>query len=420
MLTRAASDASRWRLESDPSLVEEVGPSTQVHRVRAASAEDWARGVPDIDIARDWLEPALHEAQHLVRTQSVDAVMITMSPFDLCFVGQRLQQAFDVPVIYDLRDPWALDGWRLHGTRRRWRQDFTAMTQTLATAQGVIANTRESACALQKAIPTLDEKRLVTISNGYDAADFAEPCDPPFEEESETFRLVHTGTFVSRELYRYEGWLGRLKRWRHHRPRRIDVSGRTPYHLLRAIRRLRRDHSDLGRRLRLVCVGQLDPWTHRCIDESGLQDVVSCTGYQPHARSITWIRHADGLFLPLGGLPNGERSLIVPGKTYEYLAAQRPILAALPPGDAFDMVTRSDRGFCADPCDETALSRALVAMDEACQDGRWGQRASAPEGLDAYERRTLTRRLATFLDRLIGVSSATSSEVVAVPSGDET
>ncbi|MEX0746106.1 MAG: glycosyltransferase [Phycisphaeraceae bacterium] len=416
VLTRDTRDASAWQLDADASLAAEIGASTRVHRVGVEPARDWARTLPTIDIARDWLEPALREAHRLVREQSIDAVMITMSPFDLCFVGQRLQAAFDIPVIYDLRDPWALDGWRLHGTRRRWRQDHAAMTQTLSNARGVIANTPESARALRQVIPDLDETRLATITNGYDAADFVEPCKPPFEPDAVLFRLVHTGTFVSRELYRYDGLLGKIKRWRHHRPRRIDVSGRTPHHLLRAIHRLRRAHPSLGRRLRLVCVGQLDPWTQRCVDASGLQDVVSCTGYQPHAQSIAWVRHADALFLPLGGLPAGERSLIVPGKTYEYLAARRPILAALPAGDARDMVARSGLGFCADPCDEAALARALVTMAETREAGALDKTAAMPAWLSEYERRALTQRLAAFLDRLTGTSSA-AREASAVPAG---
>ena len=52
------------------------------------------------------------------------------------------------------------------------------------------------------------------------------------------------------------------------------------------------------------------------------------------------MRSADLLFLPMHDLPPGRRAGLVPYKTYEYLAAERPILAAVPDGDARDILSR--------------------------------------------------------------------------------
>ena len=53
------------------------------------------------------------------------------------------------------------------------------------------------------------------------------------------------------------------------------------------------------------------------------------------------MRSADLLFLPMHDLPPGARAGLIPYKTYEYLAAGRPILAAVPDGDVRDMLARS-------------------------------------------------------------------------------
>jgi hypothetical protein len=60
--------------------------------------------------------------------------------------------------------------------------------------------------------------------------------------------------------------------------------------------------------------------------------------YVPPAESVALIRLADLLFLPMRDLPPGVRVTIVPGKTYEYLASRRPILAAVSDGDARDLL----------------------------------------------------------------------------------
>ena len=57
-------------------------------------------------------------------------------------------------------------------------------------------------------------------------------------------------------------------------------------------------------------------------------DLVRTHGFVTHGESVALMRGADLLFLPMQDLPHGVRATIVPGKTYEYLAAGRPILAA--------------------------------------------------------------------------------------------
>src|SRR5207302_5191387 len=78
-------------------------------------------------------------------------------------------------------------------------------------------------------------------------------------------------------------------------------------------------------------------------------------GYLSHADSIALMRSADLLFLPMQNLPPGRRSSTVPGKTYEYLAAGRPILAAVPSGDAHDILKTVGHTVCA-PDDVAAMA----------------------------------------------------------------
>ncbi len=408
VITRAR-EAGGQLVPEDAALLADVGPEVRVVRVPEGAPGEWACDVPDIDIGRGWLEPAWQAIRTELLHERPDAVLITMSPFSLAFLGQRVQKQFGVPVIYDLRDPWALDGWRLHGTRRRARRDRAVMRETLTGADGVIANTAEAAAAFRVLVPGLSPRRLTTIPNGYDAEDFA-ALDVTGRTDPDEFRLVHTGTLHSRVLYAYRGPVGWLRRLRHVRPEPIRPAGRTPYYLLRAMHRLRRRGHPLARRLRLVLVGPGDAATRRCVAESGVQDQVLLTGYVTHPQSVAHVQQADALFLPLHGAPRGRRSLIVPGKTYEYLATGKPILACLPPGDARELVARSGRAFCADPCDADDIARALGALFEAGPSATMA-RPSEP-WLAAFERRTLTGRLAAFLQSFAAVGAAPDAAAV--------
>src|SRR5205823_10676863 len=74
------------------------------------------------------------------------------------------------------------------------------------------------------------------------------------------------------------------------------------------------------------------------------------------------MRSADMLFLPMQDLPPGRRSATVPGKTYEYLASGRPIMAAVPEGDTRDIVLQAGSGRACEPTDSDAM--AAVIEDE--------------------------------------------------------
>jgi glycosyltransferase involved in cell wall biosynthesis len=116
-------------------------------------------------------------------------------------------------------------------------------------------------------------------------------------------------------------------------------------------------------------------------------------GYLSHAETIAALRSADLLFLPMHGLPRGERARIVPGKAYEYLGARKPILAAVPEGDARDYVLASGLGEVCEPDDVAAMAAILRRRWRAAWTGE-APRPAGPDFFAQFERRQLAARLA--------------------------
>jgi glycosyltransferase involved in cell wall biosynthesis len=343
--------------------------------------------------------PALLRALTLAGSAAIEAerpdvVLVTMSPFELWRVGAELGVWYRVPVVFDQRDPWALDGVLDYRTRWHWRAELAEMRRMLRAADGVVANTPECRGLFLGAEPALDPARVTVVTNGWDRDDFGPPLRRV--EPGVTLQLCYGGTFLCHELYEHERPLRRLLGWLRYAPEPLQRSGRTPLHLLRAMRLLRERGEAAGSALRLRLIGQADAHLRRCVQESGVGDAVELTGYQPHATVVDELRRADALFLTLHGLPAGHRSRIVPGKTYEYLASGRPMLAALPQGDARDLIAKSPRAFVADACDDTAIAGRLIELHARWRDGEFREPAPAP-GCEAYERRALAGALAAFL-----------------------
>jgi hypothetical protein len=104
-------------------------------------------------------------------------------------------------------------------------------------------------------------------------------------------------------------------------------------------------------------------------------------------------------------LPSGVRARIVPGKTYEYLAAERPILAAVPDGDARDLLAEAGNAFLCRPPDVGGMARIIAERVEGAARGAVPR--PRPEVLARYERRRLTGELAEVFDTVLGRSRRT-------------
>ncbi|HZO92961.1 MAG TPA: hypothetical protein VFB22_04275, partial [Candidatus Baltobacteraceae bacterium] len=122
--------------------------------------------------------------------------------------------------------------------------------------------------------------------------------------------------------------------------------------------------------------------------------------YAPRRRSLELQRDSEALLLLIpdaGGRGRG----VLSGKVFEYLAAERPILAVVPPdGAAADLIRAAGAGVVVAPDDVDGMSQALRDLH-----GRW--RAGALEGDPLSEewrrkvsRRTRVEELANLLERL--------------------
>src|SRR5690606_32934233 len=101
-----------------------------------------------------------------------------------------------------------------------------------------------------------------------------------------------------------------------------------------------------------------------------------------HGEAIRLMRGADLLFLPMQRMPEGTRAGIVPAKTYEYLASGAPILAAVPAGDARDLLEEAGNAAICEPADTAGIKRAVL---DRLASWRAGATPAAPRG-DVVER----------------------------------
>ena len=281
----------------------------------------------------------------------VDVILATMSPFQSATPAAVLAQRLGVPWVADLRDPWALDEMQVYETDLHRRLDLRRMGADLASASAIVMNTPEAAKAFRAQFGHIDPSRVHAIPNGYDGADFEEEAEAP---DDGVFRIAHTGllhTGLGLDHRRSAG----LRRLLGGSLGAVNILPRSHVYLLEAVQRVLSDAPMLRSRLRVQLAGALTDADRALAAREG----VDALGYLAHRDAVRLLRRSDLLFLPMHDVAPPYRTRIVPGKTYEYLASRRPILAAVPPGDARDLLEASGNARVCRPDDVDAMARII-------------------------------------------------------------
>jgi glycosyltransferase involved in cell wall biosynthesis len=321
----------------------------------------------------------------------VDAIYISMSPFSSAKPTARVAAERGIPWIAGLRDPWALDEMMAYPTWLHRSLEKRRMRRVLSSASWIVVNTPEAAKRVKAAFPELAD-RIAVNTNGYDSGDFAEP--PPSGVEGR-FRIAHTGYLHTEEVPRTVR--KRVRRLLGGEILDVDISTRSHLYLVEALRRIVGAEPRLRAVIEVDLAGVFSPEDPKAAADL---EFVRFLGYLPHAESVALIQRADLLFLPMHKIAPGARAGIVPGKTFEYLATGKPILAAVPAGDARDYVQAAGTGLVCDPDDIAAMVGVIRAEITRWESGERPPLADAGY-VEQFERKVLTRKLAATVRRVV-------------------
>ena len=400
VITGSGGASDRWT-PSDETLELDIGRHVEVWRVPGLepplAIPGW-RGRMDraldrrSEFTRWWVEGAVRLGREVAG--DVGLVFGELVPYETAEAAARLSAELGVPWVADLQDPWALDEMWLYPSALHLRRDTARMRRVLRTASAIIMNVPEAAERVRRRFPELAPKLTPAITNGFDSADFAgpEPARNP-----DTFRIVHSGYLYTEAGYELRGARRRRRLLGGMPFPEVDFLTRSHVFLLDAVERVIADEPELAAVIEVHLAGvtsQVDR------DVAARSRVCHLHGYLPHGATVELMRSADLLFLPMQDLPEGTRAGLVPGKTYEYLGARRPILAAVPDGDVRDFLAAAGNATLCRPADVECLARAI--RDEVARWRAGSQRAEPdPETRARFERRRLTESLVAELDAVL-------------------
>lgn len=319
----------------------------------------WIRGNLFIPDARKfWVRPSVTFLAKTMVEEGIRTVITTGPPHSVHLIGDRLSKKLSVKWVADFRDPWTSIGYheKLHLSKTSQRKHKKLERDILNNADAIVVTSNTT----KEEFKEITNSPIAVITNGHDIKyNGAAALD-------DKFTLAHIGSLLS---------------------------GRNPSNLWRVLAELAQENKAFRDSFELQLVG---------VVSKDVLDNMHGHGLQPYITQIEYLSHEDAIkrqqqaqVLLLVEINSLETQGIIPGKLFEYMAAQRPILGVGPKNwEVAEMISETQSGEVFDYEVRSQLKDQILEWFGKYQNDSLGVDS---ENVAQYSRRELTRKLAKFL-----------------------
>lgn len=254
----------------------------------------WIRGNLFIPDARKfWIKPSVSFLSQLIEKETIGTIITTGPPHSLHLIGHQLKKRCKVQWIADFRDPWTSIGYhsKLLLTGASKRKHLQYEREVLNEADKIIVTSNTTKLEFAR----LTKKPIKVITNGFDTYK-----ENPITLDTE-FTISHIGSLLT---------------------------GRDPLNLWKALSALVDENEEFKKGLKLQLAGVISSDVLASIHSFGLGPYTNLLGYLTHEEAVQLQRKSQVLLLI--EIDSKETKGIIPGKVFEYMSANRPILGVGP------------------------------------------------------------------------------------------
>lgn len=309
----------------------------------------------------------------ILRNDPPDMLYSTSPHATAHLIAGTLATRSALPWVMDLRDPWLEEPPEPETPRIVHWASRKLEARAVRTASAVVASTKHLRDALSARYPAQPVSKFHSIANGFDETDFT-GLSPSVASRTK-LTLVHSGS--------------------------VNALFRDPRPLIHALRsaidagRLRAQEFEL-RLLGANDGGDLS-WLQDCARECGLLEQVRIL---PRVSYRAALEEVSGAAVCLLLQASEDTASLVPAKLYEYLRAQKPILALVNAGATCEVVKDCQAGWTIDPRQSAAIAQAVNEIIWRWRDGSLQTKAACVERVKRYSRKHLAYELASLFDGL--------------------
>jgi hypothetical protein len=314
--------------------------------------------IPDARIF--WVKPSVRFLEKYIVDNNIDTIVTSGPPHSLHLIGLELKQKIDLKWIADFRDPWTTIGYHksLRLSNYASKKHKFLERKVLNAADNIIVTSKTTKTEFE----AITSRPIAVITNGYD--------DEVVEKQvlDAKFSLAHIGSFLSE---------------------------RNPVILWESLVALLSDIPDFKKHLEIKLIGAVSQEVLETISQFGLKPYLNNLGYVSHSEAIAHQKKSQVLLLI--EINSKETRSIIPGKLFEYMVSERPIIAIGPrQSDFAEIISQTNTGVFFDYSEKEKLKNVILQYYNQYLDGKL---ESNGLGLQKYSRKSLTKELVELLNK---------------------
>ncbi|WP_019039344.1 hypothetical protein [Psychroflexus tropicus] len=308
--------------------------------------------IPDARVF--WVKPSVKFLSSYIQEQKIETIITTGPPHSLHLIGLGLKKNLNnLQWIADFRDPWTTIGYHkaLKLTKKSQAKHKKMESDVLNSADQIVVTSFQTKAEFEQktTIP------IEVITNGYGELS-AEA------ELSEGFTLSHIGSLLN---------------------------DRNPKVLWEVLAELIEENPVFNDFFELKFIGKVSESVLESAYAAGLRKHISVLGYLSHQDAVESQRSSQMLLLIEIDKP--ETRGIIPGKVFEYLAANRPIIAIGPQDwDIEKIISETNSGVCFKYDEKQKLKVHIKNSFQAFLNGKL---SASTQNIAKYSRKNLTKQL---------------------------
>ncbi|BCY28859.1 glycosyltransferase family 4 protein [Flavobacterium okayamense] len=319
----------------------------------------WVRGnlfIPDARVL--WVKPSVDFLKKYIVENHIETIITTGPPHSLHLIGLQLKKELNIHWITDFRDPWTTIGYHNKLKLSNWaaKKHKTLEKEVLNTCDEVIVTSPTT----KKEFEVITPKPISVITNGYDVERVEK------KQMDEKFTLAHIGSLLSE---------------------------RNPQILWEAINELIQENETFANLFELKLIGAVSEDVLGLIKKYGIDTFVNHLGYVSHEEALQQQRCSQALLLI--EINSKETECIIPGKVFEYIVSERPIIAIGPEkADFASILKETNTGKFFTYYDKELIKKHILELFNVFLKDELKVNAV---GLQKYSRKALTSELASLL-----------------------
>lgn len=321
----------------------------------------WVRGnlfIPDARVF--WVKPSVSYLEKYIQENNIDTIVTSGPPHSLHLIGLELQKKLNVKWFADFRDPWTTIGYHkaLRLSSYAEKKHKSLEHKVLNTADEIIVTSKTTKTEFE----TITSKPITVITNGFDVETVEK------QTLDSKFTLAHIGSFLS---------------------------DRNPPFLWEVLLELVKEIPEFKNHLEIKLIGAVSQEVLDAVKEHQLNDYLNLVGYVSHKEAVAHQRKSQVLLLI--EINSEDTKSIIPGKLFEYMVSNRPIIAIGPQGSDFaGIVTQTNTGVFFDYSEKAKLKSVILDFFNQFLEGKL---QSQGIGLQQYSRKNLTKQLAQLIKK---------------------